>query len=166
VIVRRLKLRSKKILIMSHCVLNQNSVVYPLARSKGAFSFVKKIVESGVGIIQLPCPEFKFLGITRKSMTKEEYDTEEYRILCRKLFVPILEDLMLYIESGYEFCGIIGINESPSCSITGNRGIFMEEAFKILQEKGIKPDYYEVSEEYEDNTSDEVYRSIEKALHI
>lgn len=159
-------MRSKKILIMSHCILNQNSVVSPLARAKGAFSFVKKIVDSGVGIIQLPCPEFKFLGITRKPMSKEEYDSKEYRELCRKLFAPVLEDLIVYIENGYEFCGIIGINESPSCSITGSRGIFMEEIFKMLHEKKIETAYYEVPEEYSDENSDNVYRDIEKALHI
>ena len=151
---------------MSHCVLNQNCVVYPLARSKGAFSFVNKIVESGVGIIQLPCPEIKFLGITRKSMTKEEYDTKEYRKLCMELFAPILEELIIYMENGYYFCGIIGINESPTCSITGNRGVFMEEIFRMLHEKGIEPFFYEVPEEYSDSISDKVYTDIEKTLQI
>lgn len=159
-------MRSKKILIMSHCVLNQNSVVYPLARAKGAFSFVKKIIDSGVGIIQLPCPELKFLGINRKSMTKEEYDTEEYRKLCRELFAPVLEELIVYINRGYEFCGVIGINQSPTCSITGNRGILMEEMFKMFADKGIKAAYYEVPEEYSDSISDDVYRDIENSLHI
>lgn len=159
-------MRSKKVIIMSHCILNQNSVVYPLARAKGAFSFVKEIVDSGVGIIQLPCPEFKFLGITRKPMNKEEYDTKEYRELCKRLFVPILEDLSVYIESGYEFCGIIGINQSPSCSITGSKGIFMEEIFNMLYEQGIEPAYYEVPEDYEESNHEEVCKGLKETLGI
>jgi predicted secreted protein len=141
-------IRSKRILIVSHCILNQNSVVEPLARSKGAFSFVKDLIDSGVGIIQLPCPEFRLLGITRKPMDKNNYDSPKYRDLCRKLFLPVLEDLLIYLENGYEFCGIIGINQSPTCSITGNKGIFMEEVFNLLASKGIEPKYFEVPEHY------------------
>ncbi|ERI91659.1 hypothetical protein HMPREF1982_03043 [Clostridiales bacterium oral taxon 876 str. F0540] len=143
-------MRSKKIILTSHCILNQNSVVESLARAKGAFGFVKDLVESGVGIIQLPCPEFRFLGITRKPMEKADYDNPEYRKLCQKLFMPVLEDLLVYIENGYEFCGIIGINQSPTCSISGNRGVFMEEIFKLLSSKGIEPKYFEVPEDYND----------------
>lgn len=146
-------MRSKKLILVSHCILNQNSVVEPLARAKGAFSFVKDLVESGVGIIQLPCPEFSYLGITRKPMEKWEYDTPEYRKLCKSLFTPILEELLVYLENGYEFCGIIGINQSPTCSISGSRGILMEEAFDLLASKGIAPKYLEVPEDYNDSKS-------------
>lgn len=146
-------IRSKKIILVSHCILNQNSVVEPLARAKGAFGFVKNLIDSGVGVIQLPCPEFRFLGITRKPMDKKDYDSPEYRKLCLKLFLPVLEDLLIYLENDYEFCGIIGINQSPTCSITGNRGIFMEEIFNLLASKGIETKYFEVPETY-DNYSE------------
>ncbi|MCM0647908.1 hypothetical protein NBE98_05920 [Clostridium swellfunianum] len=145
-------MRSKKILLTSHCIFNQNSVVEPLDRARGAFSFAKDIIDSGVGIIQLPCPEFRYLGITRKPMNKEEYDTAEFRELCKKLFEPILEDLLIYMENGYEFCGIIGINHSPTCSISDRRGILMEEIFAMLASKGITPNYIEVPTDYDDKT--------------
>jgi predicted secreted protein len=145
-------IRSKKIVLVSHCILNQNSVVEPLARSKGAFSFIKNLIDSGVGIIQLPCPEFRLLGIKRKPMGKNDYDSLEYRELCRKLFLPTLEDLLIYLENGYEFCGIIGINQSPTCSITGNRGIFMEEIFSLMSSKGIETKCFEVPEDYNNYT--------------
>jgi len=160
-------MRSKKIILTSHCILNQNSVVESLARAKGAFSFVKDLVESGVGIIQLPCPEFRFLGITRKPMEKADYDSSEYRELCKRLFMPVLEDLLIYIENGYEFCGIIGINQSPTCSISGNRGIFMEEIFKLLSSKGLDAIYFEVPEDYNDETDgNKLFSKIKNALNI
>lgn len=158
-------MRSKRIILVSHCILNQNSVVEPLARAKGAFKFTKEIIDSGIGIIQLPCPEFRFLGITRKPMEKQEYDTSEYRRLCQKLFEPIYEDLIHYMKNGYKFCGIIGINQSPSCSITGTRGIFMEEIIKILQEDGIEPNYLEVPENYNDEDNAEaIYEDLKRIL--
>lgn len=48
--------RNKKLLIVSHCIINQNSVVEPLARAKGAFPVIIKLLEEEIGIIQLPCP--------------------------------------------------------------------------------------------------------------
>lgn len=141
-------IRGKRLVLISHCILNQNSVVEPLARAKGSFSFVKTLIDDGVGIIQLPCPEFRHLGITRKPMEKHDYDTEEFRELSRKLFQPILEDLLIYLENGYEFCGIIGINHSPSCSITDNKGVFMEEVFSMLATNGIESKHFEVPTNY------------------
>lgn len=143
-------LRSKRLIIMSHCVLNQNSVVCPLARAKGSFKFVKQLIDEGVGIIQLPCPEFKFLGTTRKPMDKDEYDTPEYRSLCRSLLIPVVEDMEVYLKDGYEIREIIGINESPTCSISGKRGIFMEELFSELGRRNIELDFTEVAADYEE----------------
>ena len=137
-------LRDKKLILLSHCILNQNSVVLPLARSKGGFPIAKSILDQGIGIIQLPCPEFKFLGPERKPMNKEEYDSPEYRTLCRDLFIPILEDIKKYLAQGYSLVGIMGINESPTCSITGNRGIFIEEIFSMLNAEAIDIEHFEI----------------------
>lgn len=145
--------RGKNLVLVSHCILNQNSVVKPLARARGAFPIVNKLLESGVGIIQLPCPEFKYLGPGRKPMTKEEYDTKEYRRLCKELFLPVLSELKQYISSDYEILGIIGINESPTCSISGKRGVFMQEIFKILEEENIYLKYFEIPTDYSEKNN-------------
>lgn len=144
-------LRDRKIVLVSHCLLNQNSVVTPLARAKGAFSITKSLIDQGAGIIQLPCPEFRFLGPNRKPMSKEEYDSIEYRNLCKELFKPILEDIKIYLQNGYKLEGIVGINESPTCSITGDRGIFMEEIFSALREEGIELRHFEVPTYYSED---------------
>ncbi|MGL5821850.1 MAG: CD3072 family TudS-related putative desulfidase [Sarcina sp.] len=140
--------RSKELVIVSHCVLNQNSVVEGLARAKGGFKIVEELLSDGMGIIQLPCPELKLLGSKRKGQSKNEYDTKEYRALCGILFLPILDDLKAYRENGYKIKKIIGINQSPSCSITGERGIFMEEIFKLLEKNNFDLEYEEIAENY------------------
>ena len=141
-------LRNKKLILLSHCILNQNSVVLPLARSKGGFPIAKFLLDSGIGIIQLPCPEFKFLGPQRKPMNKEEYDSSEYRSLCRNLFTPILEDIKKYLAKDYSLVGILGINKSPTCSITGRRGTFMEEIFAMLNDEAIDINYFDIPADY------------------
>ena len=44
-------LRDKKLILVSLCILNQNSVVLPLARSKGGFLIAKSLLDQGIGII-------------------------------------------------------------------------------------------------------------------
>jgi len=144
-------LRDKKLILLSHCILNQNSVVLPLARAKGGFPIAKSFLDKGFGIIQLPCPEFKFLGPERNPMNKEQYDSLEYRILCRELFKPILEDIKKYLAQSYSLVGIVGINDSPTCSITGIRGIFMEEIFVMLNEESIDINHFEIPVDYSED---------------
>ncbi len=128
--------RKKRILITSHCILNQNTVIEGEARGLGAIpSALDWILKEGVGVIQLPCPEFTFLGLERPPMTYEEYDTPAYRIHCRNLLLPIMEQVLEYKHSGYELTGILSIQNSPSCDPT--RGVYMEELMKLFQENDI-----------------------------
>ncbi|USK54490.1 hypothetical protein LIS82_23545 [Cytobacillus solani] len=128
--------RNKKILLVSHCIFNQNTVIEGEARSFGAIPTVLDwIQKEGLGVIQLPCPEFTFLGLERPSMTYEEYDNEEYRQHCRKILLPVLEQLMEYKKCDYQITGILGIQSSPSCDMT--RGVFMEELKKLFSEQQI-----------------------------
>ena len=153
--------RKKELLLISHCIINQNSVVLPLARSRGAFPIVKYLIDDGIGFIQLPCPEFQFLGLSRSSMTKDQYDTPNYRQLCRNLFMPFIKDIKNYINEGYTILGILGIRHSPSCGITGRQGIFIEEALKLLKENNLDLKTYDIPENYTETCNcTELYKEI------
>lgn len=82
-----------------------------------------------------PCPEFTFLGLDRPSMTYEEYNNEEYRTHCRKILLPIIEQLKEYTCAGYEIVGSLAIQSSPSCDPT--RGVYMEELHRLLKKHNI-----------------------------
>jgi predicted secreted protein len=128
--------RSKRILLVSHCILNQNTVIENEARAEGAVkSATEWALKEGFGILQLPCPEFTFLGLNRPSMTYEEYNTPEYRQHCREILKPILHQAEEYVKNGYEIGGLLGIQSSPSCDTT--RGIFIEELTGMFTKKGI-----------------------------
>lgn len=153
--------RSKKVVILSHCILNQNSVVNPLARAKGAYKeIVKTIMDFDIGIHQLPCPEMIFLGMERKSMSRNEYDTKDYHDLCKDLSKQTLSIIQNYEQNGYEIVGLIGINHSPTCSINGESGIFMEEFLSLLKNNGIKIPMTDVSTNYVEGKDNE--KEIEK----
>lgn len=130
--------RKKKLIIVSHCILNQNSVVHPLARAKGAYTaIVEKILKEEIGIIQLPCPELLHLGEDRPPTTRDDYDTTEFRALCKKLLHTVLIQIKEYQRHGYEILGILGINESPTCSLLKERGILMDEFQLALDDLNI-----------------------------
>jgi predicted secreted protein len=68
--------RSKRLVVVSHCVINQNAVVSGEERSPGIMkSAVDWATEQEYGIFQLPCHEFTYLVPERPPMTVEEYDT-------------------------------------------------------------------------------------------
>lgn len=143
--------RSRRIIFVSHCILNQNTVVEPLARAAGPYKdIIRFLLNKGVGIHQLPCPEFRYLGLQRRPMTVEEYDTPAYCKLCRRIAEDTVNIMKEYLRSGYSIAGLIGINHSPTCSIKGKKGLFMEELEKILSGESINPVKADVPTDYHD----------------
>lgn len=182
--------RSKKIVLVSHCILNCNSKVEGLSVYCGANSeVVLELIKRGYGIIQLPCPEMMY-GIKRWGHVKEQFDTPYFRDNSRRIFEPVLKELIDYINNGYKICGIVGIDGSPSCGVDltcsssmwggeiGNgynldgkikdlkmvkgEGVFIQEIKKMLQEKGIDIPITAVNEEAEKGDIDKIIKVLEK----
>ena len=119
-------LRKSKVILVSHCVLNQNAVVHPLARSSGPFkTIVEMLMAHDFGIVQLSCPEILMYGMNRLPMTKSEYDTPDYRALCNKLAKRDFELIKRFWDGEIIISGIVGIDQSPSCSQIKDEGHFM-----------------------------------------
>jgi predicted secreted protein len=133
--------RSKKIIVASHCVINQNAVVGGEARSPGVMkAAIDWTHEQGYGMFQLPCPEFTFLGPERPPMTVEQYDTPEFKTHNRKILLPVVEQLKVYQDHGYDIVGGLGIGESPSCD--PGKGVFMRDFLEIAEEFGVEIDFF------------------------
>jgi predicted secreted protein len=107
--------RDKNIVVVCHCILNCNSKVEGLSEYRGALDFTKKLVDSGIGIIQLPCPEMMIYGIKRWGHTKEQFDNLFYRAQCKNMLEPYVMQFDSYIKSKYNIKGLIAIDGSPSC---------------------------------------------------
>lgn len=133
--------RSRRILVASHCVINQNAVVGGEARSPGIMkAAVDWADEQGFGIFQLPCPEFTFLGPERPPMTVEEYDTPEFHAHNRSILLPAVEQLKTYQDYGYTIVGGLGIAGSPSCD--PGKGVFMNDFLALADELGVRIDFF------------------------
>ncbi|MCF7936901.1 MAG: hypothetical protein K9L28_11225 [Synergistales bacterium] len=110
--------RSGTTVVLAHCLCNANAIVAGLARYPGAIrQLLVPIVEEGVGIIQLPCPETTYLGARRWGMTVEQYDTPGYRRHCRRLLEPCLDQIEDALAAGQNLLGVLGVEGSPSCGV-------------------------------------------------
>jgi len=60
--------RSKNVLFVAHCILNQNSISDGTADYPGYIrEILELLVRYDVGIVQMPCPELHCLGLDRKN---------------------------------------------------------------------------------------------------
>lgn len=176
--------RSKKIVLLSHCILNCNAKVEGLSNYKSMkFRIIEKLHKMDIGIIQLPCPEMHIYGIKRWGHTKEQFDNLHYRREARKILEPVAYQVKNYIDNGYELIGYVGIDGSPSCGVNktcsgqwggeyksienfnnaintlkmvNEPGIFVEEAKLIFEELGIKTPYFAIQEDEVDDYIDNI----------
>ena len=143
--------RSKKIAIISHCIINQNSVVKGEYKDINIFfPFIKKLFEENIGILQLPCPETECYGLRRWGHVKEQFDNCGYRKYLEKIINSFVDIIKEYINNEYEIVGIYGIAGSPSCGVNltcsanweGEISLYKDKEdivsrIKIINESGI-----------------------------
>ncbi len=167
--------RGKKIVLVSHCILNQNSVVKPYGRKAEDFKdLLIRLIEENIGIIQLPCPEISIYGLNRWGHVKDQFETPHFRKQSKLMIENILDNLIEHKNNGYDILGVIGIKGSPSCGISttcrgdwngsvgcgdiGEKlkslrevceaGVFMEVLKKSLTEIDIDIDFYDDFERF------------------
>ncbi len=153
--------RSKKIILVAHCLLNQNSISDNTADFPSQFEeAVTLLMSYQVGIIQLPCPELACLGLDRKDKAggKREILKENSRIrnlMQKEENITILKSMAReqvkqiedYKKHAFGVVGLIGMNRSPSCGIDTTskdgkemkgKGIFMEILENEFKRKNIE----------------------------
>lgn len=158
-------LRRNRLAVVSHCVLNQNSVVYDLARAEGAFhAIVTVLTRRGFGIYQLGCPELLYAGMDRKPQTYSEYDTPEYLTVCQKIAGRALADLDLLRASGAQVELLVGIHHSPTCSISGTAGHLFQMLLPELQRRFPDMLVQEVPADYSEARSQAFTEALEDAV--
>lgn len=152
--------RSKKLVIVSHCILNQNSISDSTADFPSQYrQIVDLLMNNNIGIIQLGCPELFCLGLNRQddfggsrellqenSRIRDLLETEESQKRIEMHVNMLSNEIKEYLKYGFKILGIIGVNRSPSCGIEttskGNieiegTGVFMDSIKKMLVREGL-----------------------------
>jgi predicted secreted protein len=139
--------RGKKIVFVSHCLLNMNSKYEGTAKYPDIAPFLFDLLKKNdIGIEQIPCPELGMFEVSRKPATKEIYDTPDYRKVCRSYADFVAKLAGKYKKAGYKVLAVIGVSGSTSCGSMITHvgrdeteikrrpgiGIFMEELQKVI----------------------------------
>lgn len=127
--------RSRRVVFVSHCILNENVRYLGGAARRGAVDEVVDAFQAaGMGFCQMPCPEQRAWGGVAKRYLVPMYGsagTLRYRLrhlltwifLCRTRWVyarlarQVVRDIADYLRSGYEVAGVVGVGASPSCGV-------------------------------------------------
>lgn len=145
--------RSRRFIAVIECVLNQNvrdlgAATYPAMNT----AIIQLCMKYDVGILQIPCPEMKFMGLRRErppgKTIRECLDTPAGRICCQEISREIVNRIQEYMSNGNRLLAILGGNpESPGCAVNHERdeqgceflnqnsGLLMQALFKDLRQK-------------------------------
>jgi predicted secreted protein len=140
--------RSKKVIFLSHCILNENTRYQGGAFCAGINTAVlSALMKSNYGIIQLPCPEqLAWGGILRKMIwlplgSKGKPVAAFFKLLFpffiaytkwkyARLASTTAAQIKAYADAGYEIAGLMGIDGSPTCGVSNT--VDMKKSFHYI----------------------------------
>lgn len=107
----------KRIALIAHCLLNQNSKVEDGALRPARWEpLIDLLRERGYLIRQMPCPELGFAGARRFWAVREQYDTIGFRRHCRRLASLVASVIAQHASAGDDVV-LIGIDTSPAMGV-------------------------------------------------
>jgi predicted secreted protein len=127
--------RSRRVIFLSHCLLNENVRYAGGATRPGAVDeLVDAAQAAGVGICQMPCPEQQAWGGVSKRRLMLAFGADRRGLRSvRRLMTPlflaytkwrfgrlarqVVASVADYQRSGYHVVGIVGVDGSPSCGV-------------------------------------------------
>jgi predicted secreted protein len=140
--------RSRKLVFVPHCALNQNARVAGAAVRVAALDdLVAGLLGRGIGIVQMPCPEFEVLGLNRAHLpTREELEKDAGRAWLRNMALNCIRQVEAYQQCGITVLAILGKNGSPTCGVAmtwrdgvvPGSGVFIEELQIGLRERALQ----------------------------
>lgn len=116
--------RSRRVVFVAHCVLNQNARHYHCAAFPALMKpLVAAMGERAVGMVQLPCPELMALGLGRDrnlppaDSIRDGLELGESQTRLHRLIDQVIYQIKEYQWQGFQVAGILGIDTSPSCGV-------------------------------------------------
>ena len=123
--------RGKRVILVAHCLLNQNAKIDRCAFYPGVIrEATQLIMDSGAGMLQIPCPEMICLGLDRQANPQSSASVEEEDIRVAEamkdagvsskmtsLAGDLIYQVLQYRKHGFDVQGLVGINGSPTCAM-------------------------------------------------
>ena len=120
-------MRSKRIVFISHCLLNCNAKFPGSADTQGVYwDLYQPLAEKGIGFEQMPCLEIMGWGGVDRPKVMHELDPKkpdadwvlEYPKLCKREAIKIVDQMADYLQNGFQIIGVIYVSDSPTCGLT------------------------------------------------
>ena len=140
--------RSKKIIFLSHCLLNENTRYLGGACRQGCVQEILQLcLERGIGIVQMPCPEELAWGGVLKRRLLTFFGSEGTlvyrwrnkllpmllwytRRIYRRIAKRVTDQIEDYLTSGFSVVGIVGVDGSPTCGV--HQTLAIKRALELL----------------------------------
>ena len=139
--------RGRRVVFVSHCLLNENTRYLGGAFHSGAVPEIAELQRLGIGIHQMRCPERQAWGGTLKRLVLPAYGSKgtvlyRFRAPLLRLFVwytrliywrlarGVVRDIREYQRSGVRVVGIVGVGASPSCGVT--TALDLRRSFEVI----------------------------------
>lgn len=142
--------RSKYFAFVPFCLLSQAYQAQGIVKYEWKSSikpFVELLIDNDINIIQMPCAESSFNNsLIRNPMGLSKYNNDEFNEHCDILANNVAIEIKNIIDSGYTIIAILGVEQSPSCSVNyiytnhGNekrKGLFIEKLYEKTKEFNI-----------------------------
>lgn len=156
--------RSRRVIFVSHCILNSNTRADGHAGVPGVNQRVMELLmRMKVGVVQMPCPEMMCLGLDRGDVRGGERPVlvENTRIreglksnsactVMDGMIEQVIVQVEQYLKHGFNILGIVGVNRSPSCGVetttinneeVAGEGAYIQRLRTALEAKGIHLGY-------------------------
>ena len=139
--------RGREVVFVSHCLLNENARYLGGAFHRGAVPEMLELLDRGVGLYQMPCPEQRAWGGVLKRRMLRAYglrDSVLYpvrgvlfrlfvrhtRFRYRRLAGRVARDIEDYSRAGVRVLGVVGVGGSPSCGVSTT--LDLRRSFEIV----------------------------------
>jgi uncharacterized protein YbbK (DUF523 family) len=129
--------RGRRVVFLSHCLLNENCrYLGGACRTACVSELVQQCLDEELGMIQMPCPEEEAWGGVLKPLLLLAYGLREHHPWLFRLRKPLLRVGMAftrfrygriarrvarqienYVRSGYAVEAVVGVDGSPSCGV-------------------------------------------------
>lgn len=139
--------RGREVVFVVHCLLDENARYLGGAFHSGAVPELIELLQRGVGVVQMPCPEQRAWGGLLKPWMLRAYGLRDsplypirgplfrlfvahtrlrYRLLARRT----ARDIEDFRRAGVRVLGVVGVGGSPSCG--ANTTLDLREAFELV----------------------------------
>ena len=138
--------RSKKVIFVAHCFLNQNARCHGSAETPAAMPEIPELLlRRDISIAQMPCPELGCLGLGREGLIFDQLGTHENQRYLHGLAQDLVYQIKQYQQHCFRVLGVLGINCSPSCGVDcyayngakPGQGAFIRALVEAFEREGV-----------------------------